>query len=1053
MKKYSNFVWLATGLFTLILFSLCYINYRKDSFHLAKNNIPPLIPVVEPPFKDAYLHLADSLRSAGNFDSAFYHYRKAVSYYKKTGNKKGYVWALNTVGNTGIRSNRLEPAFEALQEALEFGTAKLGPNHRFTGNTYYYLGEYYYTKEEPEKALEAHYKALKIRHYLFGQDSKLVADSYQQIAQVYQYLLFNYAKAEACLDTVLSITEKFPDKDLAEIAGLYYDLAAINRLKGDPDKALLYANQYLLAAQKLKDPQTLEMAYSILGGIYNSRSDFPNTILHLKKAVRLNREYSSRNNTHNNLAYYYNDLGSAYQQIKRYEQAKYYLRKALKISSDKNTADSLVVSNSYASLGTICMQLILFDSASYYYQKCLQIRLAHFGKKHYKTALAYKNLGDLFLLQKQTDQALIYFQQAIIAGVPDFNRIQLNANPTVALIGTRYYLYEILSQKAVAFKQRYLIDKEDLSDLEQSLACYQVTDTLMDKYAQIYDLENSRLLLAKNSKVIYEQALDCVFLLSQTEKNDDFHTCAFHFMEKSKSQILLQNLRKAEELNETGVPDSVINFEKTLRFQMDHYQQQLETAMNKSKYNEDQVQKIRAKILDISLQNEKLEKVLERDFPNLFHYRYANETVRLPDVKKDLKNSSKQLLAYFWGDSCIYALGITDAKTRLIRIRRTGNFNRIFNDFLQSFTTVPTGTADKMGEQTAFTQYVKRANTLFNILIRPVLPADFRSDNNLTAYPDNELIIIPDGPLAYLPFNALISRLPDSHEINYRDLSYLLYQFRSSSAYSATLLKHNLRSLKKIQPKVLAFAFSSIPQNLEQSNFRTEVNNIPGSGRELDAIAGLMKGKFLKGKDATESKFKQYASDYDILHLAIHGNAGKENQYESRLNFNLSGSKGDDGYLYAHELYSLRLKARLVVLSACETGIGKFYTGEGVYSIARGFAYAGCPSLIMSLWKVDDNITADLMKDFYEGLSSGLPVNESMQLAQRHFLQNEDELNCNPRYWGAFIPLGDMRPVQSANPVFLLPLIGFLSLIGFLILFGSNLSQKIIRGFEKLIRS
>jgi CHAT domain-containing protein len=1043
MKKQQKAIGLALSLLLLLLLLGCWFLYpavirpdatkEKSVSNPAKPDaLAQRPPVVEPPFRHPYLSKPDSLHKADNFDSARYYYQKAALLLKAEKNWKGYVWALNRVGNAGIRSDHPEAAYQALQEALRTGLRELGPNHRYVGNTYYYLGEYYYTTKEFQQALTAHQQALKIRYSLFGRRNSIVADSYLQMAQVYRYLLFDYARAEAYLDTVLVIVEQSTEKNLDKAASLYYDLAAINRLKGDLDKALLYANQYLVTAQALKEDRYLELAHSTLGGIYYTRSDFASSILHVQRAIALHKENSKKNNQPHNLAYYYNELGNAYGQTRQFKRAITFFNKALAVFASSETPDSLAISNSYAYLGDIYRQVSNLDSSRYHFQQCLQIRLAHFGKKHFKTSLAYQNLGSLYQQRGQADQALMYFQQALVAGVPDFHLTRLEANPTLALIGSRYYLYETIGLKARALKQRYLAQSRNQSDLMQALACYQLADTLMQLYARSYDLENSKLALAQNSQHIYEEALDCTFLLSRAGKTKDYHTYAFHFLERSKSQLLLQGLRQAEELHATGVPDSLVNLGKSLRFKMANYQQELETALHQEKQNEGRLQQIRTRMLDLTVEQEKLEQVLENKFPTLFTYKNADQVIPLPQVQRNIKGTSKRVLAYFWGDSSIYLLGITEKDSKLIQIPRTRKFNQTFTAFIQSFSNAAAGPADNIAqEQEAFKLYSKRAYYLYKTLLGPVLPFAPGPANNLTATPRQELIFIPDGPLAYLPFNVLITDLPLSEAIDYKKLSYLLYHFQSSYCYSATLLDRQFRrKVKTATPAVLAFGYSDTEQEVSWASNSNQRQELWGAGRELTAIADLMQGRFLKGKEATESSFKRYAPAYDILHLALHGSANKENQYESHLIFKPSAHQAEDGLLYAHELYGLKLQARLVVLSACETGMGKLYTGEGVYSIARGFAYAGCPSLVMSLWQVDDHTTADLMQHFYQGLAGGLPIHESLQQAQRQYLQAEDELSAHPRYWAALIPVGDMTPLQPAYATLFWVLAGVIATVG-----------------------
>ena len=115
----------------------------------------------------------------------------------------------------------------------------------------------------------------------------------------------------------------------------------------------------------------------------------------------------------------------------------------------------------------------------------------------------------------------------------------------------------------------------------------------------------------------------------------------------------------------------------------------------------------------------------------------------------------------------------------------------------------------------------------------------------------------------------------------------------------------------------------------------------------------------------------------------------------------------NDGFLHAYEIYNLPLQARLAVLSACETGVGELVKGEGVMSLARAFHYAGCPSVVTSLWKVDDEATAQLMQYFYENLANGKTKSTALREAKLSYLKNAPESKKHPLYWAGFVLIGD----------------------------------------------
>lgn len=195
---------------------------------------------------------------------------------------------------------------------------------------------------------------------------------------------------------------------------------------------------------------------------------------------------------------------------------------------------------------------------------------------------------------------------------------------------------------------------------------------------------------------------------------------------------------------------------------------------------------------------------------------------------------------------------------------------------------------------------------------------------------------------------------------------------------------------------------------------------MPYSEIELRSIRRWIKnGKFLYGGLADESAFKSNAQNHDIIHLALHGHGDTTDILISHLGFKVPGDESEDGQLLAHELYGIDLsKTKLAVMSACETGAGKSMEGEGVYSLARGFAYAGCPAIVMSLWKVNDETTAELLNYLYKNLAYGLQKDTALQNAKLTFIENSHDLKAHPANWVSFIALGNNQPLQISKTIF-----------------------------------
>jgi CHAT domain-containing protein len=190
---------------------------------------------------------------------------------------------------------------------------------------------------------------------------------------------------------------------------------------------------------------------------------------------------------------------------------------------------------------------------------------------------------------------------------------------------------------------------------------------------------------------------------------------------------------------------------------------------------------------------------------------------------------------------------------------------------------------------------------------------------------------------------------------------------------------------------------------------------IPGAKQEVENISEIFRSDRWTGKEATESTFIEKATGYAILHLAMHTIVNDENPMYSKLVFYQEEGQEEDNLLNTYELFDLSLNAEMAVLSACNTGYGKLQRGEGIMSLARGFLYAGVPSIVMTLWPIEDAATADIMKQFYENLAEGMQKDDALRKAKLDFLENTDMLTAHPHFWASFVNIGPAKPLNHTQ--------------------------------------
>jgi CHAT domain-containing protein/Tfp pilus assembly protein PilF len=289
----------------------------------------------------------------------------------------------------------------------------------------------------------------------------------------------------------------------------------------------------------------------------------------------------------------------------------------------------------------------------------------------------------------------------------------------------------------------------------------------------------------------------------------------------------------------------------------------------------------------------------------------------------------------------------------------------------------------------------------------------------------SHLIVAPDGPLYALSFEALLTRPPPAAGAPRRELAYLIRERSVSYAPSASVLAVLLATRRDGAgggPAGKAFVGFGDPQ-IPPAGFAATRGGatpppqdgpaampaLPGARSEVSRIAQLFPGDaaVFTGAAATESEVRTnpLVGSARYLHFAVHGSLDENEPESSGLRLAAAGP-ADDGLLQVREIFDLDLCANLVVLSACQTGVGQQVSGEGIIGMTRAFLYAGAQSVVVSLWQVDDQSTAELMVSFYRHLQQTGDRAAALRLAKLHLL---DLGYSHPYYWAPFVLVGLAR--------------------------------------------
>ena len=545
-----------------------------------------------------------------------------------------------------------------------------------------------------------------------------------------------------------------------------------------------------------------------------------------------------------------------------------------------------------------------------------------------------------------------------------------------------------------------------IDDLMQGHTYYFVCDSLFDKARQTQTVYADKLSIGRMAQPVYGQAIALCNLLYAKLKQKLYLEQAFYFSEKGKATVLQGQLSDLNAKQFAGLPKDLVELEKKLKIDQNYYRSKVIAAKkSKSGQGNEDLQHYEPLLFECTRRLDSLKDELETNYPTYFQLKYSNQVASVRTVQNQLAEG-QVLLSYFEGNAIWYAFYISKTAFEFIKLGENKVVDTLVSQYLSNFDRVNV----QENPDLSYSAFVQSAQGLYNFLLAPL--ADFLPEDA------HRLVIVPDGVLAHMPWGTLLTdRIIEGGHFSYQDLPYLFDQYAVSYHHSATLFarKPPQSRIKTDGNGILAMApsysFQSLPKPLTQTKFRDALTPLDWNTFEIETISKYAEGRFMFGSQATESAFKQQSGDYQVLHLAMHALVDNQDAMMSKLVFTAPGDSSEDGLLHTHELFNMELSAKLAVLSACNTGIGDIKKGEGVTSLGMAFAYAGCPSVVMSHWAVPDKSTAQLMGHFYHSLAQGHAKDMALQYARKEFLKNTQPLHAHPAYWAAFVVTGDAQPI------------------------------------------
>lgn len=764
-----------------------------------------------------------------------------------------------------------------------------------------------------------------------------------------------------------------------------------------------------------------------------------------------------------------NDFGMLYFFTRRYKKALphfEYLKQLIdskKIPIDFNTSLLANLADCYAHLGR-------YKEAENIYLQVEEIERTTIEDSYSNYPVTISRMGDLYAFQGHYEKARTFHLRAIdlakeyflpqnlylfynmeqaylfFESIKDWQQVQAialdcfrsNCMDSIATpnileniqklaqeqtFATMPYALKSLKIASKSYWERYSIEK-DIDLLHHAYNLQLATRLILHRLKNSFSTEWDKLELLSTIQEISELGI----LISQAlyEKTGDlvYQNSAFDFLENNKYVLLQEALQNKEAKVFGNLPDSLIQKEEALEQGLliaKTKKINATTARSKQKAIED-YNRILTKIDQFKIK-------LQEQYPAYYEYKYVSKKFSISDLQKQL-DSSELLIEYFIGKEHVYIYSIDHKNvyynTLPITQQMIKNQVKKFRKVLSNYQYI------LKNKDAALQEYKTLAYWFYSQLVAPAIAPSGKKEH---------LIIIPDGLLGHLPFEAFLTVVPNQTS-PLDQLTFLLQSHKISYAYSSNLLSKNVSKVfHNSQILAMGATYTALPpknnlnRSVELSKLRKNLAPLEAISHELEALKPIVQGRYYYGAAANEKTFKAEASNYAILHLAMHGILNEKHPILSSLAFTEDADPDEDNFLQAFEISQMKLNAALVVLSACETGYGKFKQGEGILSLARSFMYAGVPSMVVSLWQVNDGSTSIIMSAFYKNLAEGMDKAAALQKAKLDYIHQAQGVTRHPAFWAPFIQLGDASPIPlqaKRFPWWLLGTIGVLFALFFI---------------------
>ena len=871
------------------------------------------------------------------------------------------------LGYLYLRQYKWNKALELYDRALQ-KKADFWQVFHDKAHVYWQLGQY-------QKSLDM----LKVEFELAikADDSEVMSKAIGNMGAVYSYL-DDYQNALFCQQRSLSIAEEIGDQ--RGIGSIFGNIGFIYYKMGNYDKAMDFYQRALDKHREVKNRFSEGLILENLSTLYSDLGDYEKAFIYDENALKIHQEIGNRKSEGIALG----NIGVDHFHLGHFEKSVEYYRKALEIhrSLKNRRSEGIILEH----IGTVFLQQKNYDKAKDYLFKALAID-RDIGNKE-NEGLVCIELGDLYFDTKEFQRSDSCYQNAL-------------------QIGQRFTISGVVWK---AYKRLGML-RETQNRFTDALSYYRLAIQEIEKLRDHVPTEQFKMEFFEDKIEVYAKLVRLLDRLHQKNPDKKYAEESFRYAEMSKARTFLESLCLGpsffSSLNiDQDLKDKLLVNRRIMEKKYAELSDELDKEVGAQ--NEKLILKLNNDIEQLQRQEQELLNELRSNYPGYYQLTHP-EIVDSEKIMRTILKPDQILIEYMVGSQRTYVWIITrqSIEFKSISLNRTQ-----IEDMLNAASPLFSQRRDSMDVQIDHRWANVKPEPL-HAMYRYLLeePAGKYLQKG------KELIIVPDNVLFYFPFEILVT------DGNGNKVRYLIERHPVSYAYSASLLNPELRQEGRAERDLLAFGNPDFDR--EQGNgildwVRSTVslksifrNNrfepLPNAETEVKTIANYFDAPAVyTGREATEKLFKRIAGQFRFIHLATHYLTSDGQPMYSKIVLSQSDEETEDGYLQTYEIVQLRLNADLVVLSGCNTGLGKLTRGEGLMGMTRAFLHAGVPSVVVSLWPVEDLSSSKFMAAFYRGLKAGLKKNLALQQAKIDMIRSTDSKR-DPFYWGPFVLIGDSR--------------------------------------------